>query len=85
MRAGLKEAANVSYAQGALRVAERLRQALAEAVVPEGGKALTFTVSVGVAEWLPGEGLDPLLSRGGQALYAAKNTGRNKVCAAAHG
>jgi diguanylate cyclase (GGDEF)-like protein len=71
--------------EGALRVAERLRQSLAEAEVPEGGKALSFTVSVGVAEWLPGEGLDQLLSRGDQALYAAKNTGRNKVCAAAHG
>ena len=72
-------------AEGALRVAERLRQTLAETLVSVGEKALTFTVSVGVAEWLPGEGLDQLLSRGDQALYAAKNTGRNKVCAAAHG
>ncbi|MFP2910060.1 GGDEF domain-containing protein [Pyxidicoccus sp. 3LFB2] len=72
-------------AEGALRVAERLRQTLSEVVVPEGGKSLAFTVSVGVAEWLPGERLDMLLSRGDQALYAAKNTGRNRVCAAAHG
>jgi diguanylate cyclase (GGDEF)-like protein len=71
--------------EGALRVAERLRRSLAETVVPVDGKALTFTVSMGVAEWRPGEGLDPLLSRGDQALYAAKNTGRNKVCTAAHG
>jgi len=75
-----------THAEGALRVAERLRQLIAETSVPlEAGGALTFTVSMGVAEWRPGEGLDHLLSRGDQALYAAKNTGRNKVCAAAHG
>jgi diguanylate cyclase (GGDEF)-like protein len=68
---------------GALRVAERLREAVAQVRVPVGATHLGFTVSIGVAIWTPGEPVDRLLSRADEALYAAKNSGRNRVCAAA--
>jgi diguanylate cyclase (GGDEF)-like protein len=70
-------------AHGALQLAERLRIAVSEARPFVGGLALPFTVSVGVAISNPEEPLDRLLSRGDEALYAAKRGGRNKVCAAA--
>jgi diguanylate cyclase (GGDEF)-like protein len=51
-------------------IAERLRTA-----VPEG------TCSIGVAEWARGETADELLARADQALYAAKDGGRDRCCA----
>jgi PleD family two-component response regulator len=39
-------------------------------------------VSIGVARHLAGESLDDLFKRVDEALYRAKNSGRNKVLAA---
>jgi diguanylate cyclase len=39
----------------------------------------TITISVGVAEWHPGDAPDALVQRADCALYRAKNTGRNRV------
>ena len=65
----------------AQEAAERLRKTTAETAVPlEHGLPLHFTVSIGVAT-LAGTGtnIDTLLSQADEALYQAKNGGRNKV------
>lgn len=42
----------------------------------------TVTISAGIAQMRSGEGSAALLARADQALYKAKNTGRDKVCIA---
>ena len=68
-------------ADGAALVAERIRGAVEEIAVPlDGGGAVRFTVSVGVAAAANGEQpVDTLLSRADEALYQAKAAGRNRV------
>ncbi|HEX8990029.1 MAG TPA: GGDEF domain-containing protein [Rhodocyclaceae bacterium] len=65
----------------ALEAAERLRRALAEAAIPlEHGLPLRITISIGVASLeAPGTNIDTLLSHADEALYRAKNAGRNRV------
>jgi two-component system cell cycle response regulator len=69
---------------GAAVVAERLRLAVADEpfVLQDSRYRLPVTVSIGLAVTAPGEGLDALLKRADDALYAAKNGGRNRVVAA---
>jgi two-component system cell cycle response regulator len=68
---------------GAVVVAERLRAAVAEEpfILQGTGDKLLVTVSVGIA--MTGEGnddtLENLLKRADDALYAAKNAGRNRT------
>jgi diguanylate cyclase (GGDEF)-like protein/PAS domain S-box-containing protein len=71
-------------AERALRVAERLRQAVAAAAVRvEERSNVRFTVSIGVATLTDADGcVDTLLQRADQALYEAKESGRNAVRAA---
>jgi diguanylate cyclase (GGDEF)-like protein len=66
----------------AIEVAERLRVAIADAKVPmENGLPIQFTVSIGVSSLATkDDNLDVLLNQADKALYAAKETGRNKVC-----
>ncbi|WP_421786363.1 PleD family two-component system response regulator [Hyphobacterium sp.] len=61
--------------------AERLRAAIngAPFLLPENGGALDVTVSIGVAQILPGEDVDAVMRRADHALYRAKAAGRNKV------
>jgi diguanylate cyclase (GGDEF)-like protein len=61
---------------GALRCAERVREAVASHPVD---RDLKITVSAGVAEYRRGETIPELLTRADQALYAAKRSGRNRV------
>lgn len=67
----------------ALLVAERLRLALADCQVPiDGGESVRFTVSIGAAQLEAGvEDIETTIRRADQALYAAKTSGRNRVCA----
>jgi diguanylate cyclase (GGDEF)-like protein/PAS domain S-box-containing protein len=65
---------------GAAAVAERLRQQVAAQCVTVEGEPIRYTISLGVAEMDDGvAGLDALLRRADQALYAAKARGRNRV------
>ncbi|WP_158303991.1 sensor domain-containing diguanylate cyclase [Paramagnetospirillum magneticum] len=65
---------------GALLVAERLRQAVAAIRIPAELGTVAFTTSIGVAERLEGDAtIDTILSRADMALYSAKRSGRNKV------
>jgi len=68
----------------ALEVAERLRLAVAESKVPmKDGLPVQYTVSIGVSSVTSADdNIDVLLSRADQALYQAKQSGRNRVCAA---
>ncbi len=67
--------------QHALQVAERLRRAVqALSFTGEDGSRLHLTLSIGMAERLPGEvRLEDLLARADRALYRAKAAGRNRT------
>ena len=65
---------------GARRVAETLRREIAERPVPWSGEALTVTASFGLAQAMSGDvNVQALISRADQALYRAKDDGRNCV------
>ena len=66
----------------AAQLAERLRQDVERAEVVFEGHVLRITVSIGLAVIDPGDdGIDAVLSRTDQALYRAKDGGRNRVMA----
>jgi diguanylate cyclase (GGDEF)-like protein/PAS domain S-box-containing protein len=70
-------------ADHALQVAERLRQTVAAAKVPFDDGSIDFTVSIGAATLVDSDtDIDTFLNRADEALYEAKRTGRNRVCAA---
>ncbi len=66
---------------GALAVAERVRALLASRAIPLAtGQAVTITVSIGVASFpKEAESEERLIGAADQALYAAKQAGRNRV------
>lgn len=67
-------------APGALIVAERLRQKLAETPIRHGDKSISLSVSIGVAQYdSRRHDLDTLLAAADAALYGAKHRGRNCV------
>ncbi len=68
----------------ALEVAERLRLSVADSEVPmKDGLPVQYTVSIGVSSVESADdNIDVLLSRADKALYQAKQSGRNRVCAA---
>ena len=67
-------------AKGALDVAERIRDAIANSPVDLGGKRVECTVSIGLATHpKDGNSLDALVARADRAMYQAKQGGRNRV------
>ncbi|MEO8959037.1 MAG: diguanylate cyclase [Rudaea sp.] len=64
----------------ACKRAEQIRHSIAALRV--GDEGLHVTLSLGVAELIAGEHLDDCLRRSDQALYRAKDAGRNTVVAA---
>ncbi len=73
--------AGMTAEKGAVQLAEKLRARMeATPLGPPGA----VTGSFGVAELRPGESIEELLGRADEALYRAKNGGRNRVeCAGA--
>ena len=65
----------------ALEVAERIRALVAASAVHAADSAVTFAVSIGVAQLRAGENGVDLFGRADVALYAAKRGGRNRVTA----
>lgn len=63
----------------ALAVGEVLREAIAACPFHFKGEPVTITVSMGVAQFQPGERSDLALKRADEALYRAKAAGRNQV------
>lgn len=70
-------------AENALKTAERLRAAVNDIQVPlQQWGMVKFTISVGVASYSASgnDSVEKLIFAADKALYAAKETGRNKVC-----
>lgn len=65
-----------THLPGARIVAERIRHAFAEQAV----SGLALSVSIGLVSLCRDETLQALFQRADQALYRAKQTGRNRVC-----
>lgn len=61
------------------RVAEALRENVANAEIETEVGTVAVTISIGVAQWAVGEGLDQVVQRADQALYRAKQSGRDRV------
>jgi diguanylate cyclase (GGDEF)-like protein len=69
----------------AFNVSQRLCGMVADAVIaPEGAERIPVTISIGLAQ-LKGRNIsfDELMNEADQAMYAAKNAGRNRVSVSA--
>ncbi len=64
---------------GAKTSTERIREALANSVLDYMDADYRVTISIGVAEHKNKEKLEELIARADKALYAAKNSGRDRV------
>lgn len=72
-------------AQQAQRVASKIHHAVANAKLAYKEKALHITASLGVGMILPGQPISDSIKLVDQALYRAKNRGRNQICIAQDG
>ena len=61
------------------RLLERLRAAVEQCPFHFKGERVTITMSAGVAVFKPGENASQVLKRADQALYRAKEAGRNQI------
>jgi diguanylate cyclase (GGDEF)-like protein len=65
--------------EGTRAVAERLRALVASQPVLTDRGPIGLTVSIGATQYLPGDSSDALLQRADEAMYLAKEHGRNRV------
>jgi len=68
--------------EAARGLGDRLLGAVRQTVVEHEDVELSVTVSIGLAEYLTGESPANWIERADQALYRAKQLGRNQLCAA---
>ena len=71
-----------SSADQARGLLERIRQAVQALEIAHSAGSLQLTVSIGLAQHLPGDTVEHTLERADQALYRAKALGRNRVVVA---
>ena len=64
-----------------MKLAERIRKAIAHMAIVSGNVRLRITTSVGLAIWDGKESADQFYRRADSCLYQAKRLGRNRVCA----
>ncbi len=65
--------------ENAVAQAERLRCQVESLPIPTERGTIKITISLGVAGYRPGDTLDSLIRRADDAMYHAKNNGRNRV------
>ena len=65
--------------EGAVIIAERIRQSIEQLTPTYRGKQIPATASIGVATVENNDSTETLFDRADQALYRAKNNGRNQV------
>jgi diguanylate cyclase (GGDEF)-like protein len=65
--------------EGALAMADKIRRVVREQPLFHEGQRIETTISLGVAEYRGGEAADHLFSRVDQAMYRAKQRGRDRV------
>jgi diguanylate cyclase len=70
------------YLDDAQRLAERLLETVRATHVETDGEAVHFTISIGIADLLPCENASDWLERADDALYRAKQTGRDRLVVA---
>jgi len=63
----------------AYKVADDIRKEIEEAAVDWEGETIKFTVSGGVASFVKAKNFDNLFKKSDEALYKAKETGKNKI------
>lgn len=64
----------------ARNAARRIADAIsAEKFVPEPGKETNITMSIGVAEYCPEEDMESFIKRADMAMFASKQSGRNRI------
>ncbi|MEH6367690.1 MAG: GGDEF domain-containing protein, partial [Pseudomonas marincola] len=69
----------VTDLQGARQLAERIRVEVSRNALCLNGHDVGLTLTLGVVELQPHEGLDSAIARADEALYAGKDNGRNQV------
>ncbi len=69
-----------STSEGAYRIAERIRKTIEKAELNIKGNRVKYTVSGGIADMKKGDhSYNDALNRADEALYKAKNSGRNRI------
>ncbi len=63
----------------AFEIADDIRKKVEETTIEWEGKTIKFTISGGVASFAEGENFDDLFKKSDEALYKAKQTGKNKI------